>query len=151
MLESIILFILTGLVLLLSAGAVAALLFRREIRSIRHRNSPWRCLRCGRCCRMNVILKQKDIERLKEAGYREEDFVERKCGIAFLKKKSDGDCVFLDQHEDENGNRWTECTVYSLRPDIGRRYPEFKWWFIRGKDHQCPGVGKNDETTNNAE
>jgi len=124
---------------------VLVVFFKREIRSFQHRKSPWCCLRCGRCCRLNVLLKRSDIERFKNAGYQEDDFITRKFGIPFLKKKIDGTCIFLQEHNEPDGQDWTECTVYELRADIGRRFPEIRFGLFSGKDLRCPGVGTNDK------
>ena len=133
---------------LVATGGVLLLLFRRDIRSLKLKNASWQCLRCGHCCRLHVVLQQRDIERLCAAGYTKDAFLARRLGIPLLKKTSEGACVFLQQcstadegvtpgcQQEENN----VCIVYAKRPAMCRRYPVFAWWFLRGHDGRCPGV-----------
>lgn len=102
----------------------------------------WVCTHCGRCCMdaegwdRRVLLLEKDVTRLEEAG--EQGFHEQTDGGRFVAvmKKEDGRCVFLE----ENG-----CMVYENRPLLCRMYPFYVERqgdvYVIGVDTACPGVG----------
>ncbi len=78
------------------------------------------CKRCGECC-TSPRLSRKDIERIKKAGYKEEDFVYRdNFGNAYMKEKN-GYCIFLRRNKE---GKWkTSCLIYGIRPRVCREYP----------------------------
>jgi Fe-S-cluster containining protein len=102
----------------------------------------WMCTRCGRCCMdaegwdRRVLLLEKDVTRLEEAG--EQDFHEQTDEGRFIAvmKKDDGRCVFLSENS---------CMVYENRPLLCRMYPFYVERqgdvYILGVDPGCPGVG----------
>ena len=106
----------------------------------------WSCINCGRCCRdtegweRRVLLLEKDITRLEEAG--EQGFYEQTDEGKFVAvmKKEDGRCVFLG----ENG-----CMVYEDRALLCRMYPFYVERqgdvYVVGVDTGCPGVGGGEE------
>jgi len=82
------------------------------------RRRKFKCLRCGRCCRLRVRLSKEDIKRLMKAG--KKDFIEDKRWL----KRINGYCMFLEIKKGKS-----KCTVYNHRPDICR------WWPL--KKHVC--------------
>ncbi len=76
-----------------------------------------RCSNCGVCCtETEMLLSKKDIKRLEEKGFSENQFVQYdRQGYALL-KNSDGYCTFYDLK-----NR--QCSVYVDRPAGCRVYP----------------------------
>ena len=77
----------------------------------------FKCKRCGECCRSPRLYKA-DIERIKKAGYKEEDFVYTdNLGTSYIKDKRDW-CMFL-----RKGKKTTSCVIYNFRPKICRLYP----------------------------
>lgn len=76
----------------------------------------FKCKRCGECCRTPRLFK-KDIERIKESGYKEEDFVYiDDLGNKYIKDK-DGWCMFLKR------GKIVACKIYEARAEICRMYP----------------------------
>ncbi len=80
----------------------------------------FRCQRCAVfCCKLGgPKLLPKDIERLKQAGYNPDTFLDAKQ--ASLKSKKDGSCLFLSFNPDEGSH---QCSVYYCRPTFCRLYP----------------------------
>jgi len=89
------------------------------------------CQRCAIfCCKLGgPKLTQRDIERIGEAGYPVEDFVEPVSNKGFkgspvmlgsLRNREDGSCVFLKFDEERNVH---ECSIYDVRPALCRLYP----------------------------
>jgi len=76
-----------------------------------------RCSNCGVCCtETEMLLSKKDIKRLEEKGFSENQFVQYdRQGYAQLKNR-DGYCIFYDLK-----NRL--CSVYVDRPAGCRVYP----------------------------
>jgi len=77
----------------------------------------FKCKRCGSCCLISPFLNSKEIKRIVDKGYKQEEFVEELRGKKFMKNKK-GRCVFLKY----NGKK-TECIIHSVRPDTCRQYP----------------------------
>ena len=75
----------------------------------------FRCLRCGKCCKLRVDLSDEDIKRIKMAGKR--DFIEGKNHL----KRINGFCKFLELKEGKSS-----CSIYKIRPAICREYPRIK-------------------------
>jgi uncharacterized protein len=75
------------------------------------------CSNCGVCCtETEMLLSKKDIKRLEEKGFSQNQFVKYdRQGYAQLKNR-DGYCVFYDHK-----NR--QCSVYVDRPCGCRVYP----------------------------
>ena len=66
---------------------------------------------------MSPRLYKQDIERIKNLGYKEEDFVYTdNFGNNYLKDKK-GWCMFLKK------GKITSCKIYGARPRICRLYP----------------------------
>ena len=80
-----------------------------------------RCLHCGECCKeTEMLLSNKDIERLERKGY-ERDFFVRfdKEGYAILRNLN-GVCVFFDVEKRvcrERANRPLGCRIYPVMLD----------------------------------
>ena len=75
------------------------------------------CLRCGVCCKeTEMLLSEKDIERLERKGYAREFFVRFDLeGYATLRNWR-GHCVFYDPQK-------RRCKVRTYRPLGCRLYP----------------------------
>lgn len=76
-----------------------------------------RCSNCGVCCtETEMLLSNKDIKRLENRGFSQNQFVNYDMqGYAQL-KNCDGYCIFYDRK-----NR--KCSVYSARPAGCKVYP----------------------------
>ncbi|MFO7710230.1 MAG: YkgJ family cysteine cluster protein [Candidatus Woesearchaeota archaeon] len=72
--------------------------------------STFVCKRCGECCQYLVQLEEKDIIRIREAGY--SDFYYDEGERKVLKRKN-GYCIFYKEG----------CTIYPIRPKVCRDYP----------------------------
>ena len=75
------------------------------------------CQRCGDCCtQTEMLLSNKDIERLQNQGYHKEQFARfNKAGYAVLKNQK-GFCFFYNPMQ-------RRCIVYTVRPSGCRVYP----------------------------
>jgi len=131
--------------LIFATGAIAVLaaiawFFRTEMAAVRLRKkSTFHCNRCGHCCGFNIILTQKDIDKIKETGAEEKEFLDNKLGIKMLKKKN-GKCVFM-RMEDQSAT----CSIYEARPVICKRFPSVSYLGIKGYDTRCKAF-KNKNT-----
>ena len=76
-------------------------------------------MNCGYCCTFNVILTDSEIKRVKEIGF-EDFFVEDKDGNKIIKRKENGDCLFLIRE-----GKKTKCQIYSARPFPCKNYPPY--------------------------
>ena len=84
----------------------------------------FKCQRCAVfCCRLGgPALNVKDVQRLRQAGIKEENYgkiMKDNVGIC-LKETENGSCVFLE-YDDESKQH--ACSVYDLRPTLCRLYP----------------------------
>ena len=60
--------------------------------------------------------------RLKKLGYNLLDIIEKdNRGHNSLKRKTDGDCIFLERH-----GKKCSCKIYEHRPKVCRKYPGYK-------------------------
>ncbi len=75
------------------------------------------CKRCGECCRPPRLYKA-DIERIKKAGYKGEEFIYTDNFENNYIKDKNGWCIFL-----RKSKKKTSCKIYSARPRICRLYP----------------------------
>ena len=74
------------------------------------------CKRCGECCNPPRLYKA-DIERIKNLGYKEKDFIYTdNFNNNYLKDKK-GWCLFLRK------GKTTSCKIYKARPRICRPNP----------------------------
>lgn len=91
----------------------------------------FKCKRCATfCCRLGgPLLTEKDVQRIKEVGHAEDEFLEpldcrfrdkRVKYVASLKVKEDGSCIFLRFSADQNQY---DCAIYDFRPVLCRLYP----------------------------
>ncbi len=91
----------------------------------------FRCHRCATfCCKLGgPKLTKRDIERIKQAGYPVEDFLEPLSNKEFkdlpimccsLKNMEDGSCVFLISEPEKGVHK---CSIYDVRPALCRFYP----------------------------
>jgi len=80
----------------------------------------FRCQRCAVfCCELGAPkLLTSDIERLKQAGYSPQLFLDDK--MASLKSKKDGSCIFLSFNAEKS---LRQCSVYNYRPTFCKLYP----------------------------
>lgn len=79
------------------------------------RNFRFKCKRCAAfCCKLGgPNLTEKDVQRIKKAGYIRDDFLN-------LGKRDDGSCIFL-RFDDKL--KVYECSIYDIRPALCRIYP----------------------------
>ena len=94
----------------------------------------FRCDRfCGQCCKYLIVdLTRDDIQKIRQLGYQDEDFLTTEIvgpdrGKPILKKTSNG-CVFLEKDKDG----MYSCKIHSAKPEICRKYP-----FIGIKIEDC--------------
>ena len=92
------------------------------------------CIQC--CVNTNMILSNKDIERIGKLGFTKSYFVKKHKGWFELKNK-DGSCIF------HNGK---SCSIYPNRPEGCRLYP-----IVYDTDNGCAMIDnecphKNDFT-----
>ena len=69
------------------------------------------CIKC--CIETDMLLSNRDVERIRKIGFDPKSFVVEKDGWMYLKNHN-GRCVF------HNG---TKCLIYKDRPDGCRLYP----------------------------
>ena len=93
-------------------------LFKRE----------FKCTNCTGCCKLRVFLSEKDIKRIKTKC----DYI-RKIGKMKLIKRVNGYCIFLNIKEGKS-----KCSIYKMRPDICRKFPERKIFGCKSYDPRCP-------------
>jgi len=75
-----------------------------------------RCSNCGICCEETMMeLSSEDIERLKEKGYRLEEFAVIDDGVTRL-RNVDGYCYFYSRAD-------KKCQIYEKRPVGCYLYP----------------------------
>ena len=104
----------------------------RKIRdlSLLNKHFRFKCTRCATfCCQLGgPKLTKRDVERIKETGYRENFFLEpvnsesETLSImgSCLKSREDGSCVFL---KSDTEHKRYECSIYDFRPVLCRLYP----------------------------
>lgn len=101
--------------------------------------SKFKCLRCGRCCRVEgvVRLTSKDIRDMaEEFNMTEQEFVDKYATIApdktgfVFKDREDGACIML---EGDN-----VCKIQVAKPLQCRRYPE--GWMTHELINACVGL-----------
>jgi len=82
----------------------------------------FKCERCGYCCTLIARVSLIDMIRLKKLGYNLLDIIEKdNRGHNSLKRKTDGDCIFLERH-----GKKCSCKIYEHRPKVCRKYPGYK-------------------------
>jgi len=95
------------------------------------RNLRFKCKRCATfCCKLGgPNLTEKDVQRIREAGYAIDNFLEpatkRESNGALkmkrrLREKGDGSCIFLRFN---NKMKVYKCSIYGVRPVLCRIYP----------------------------
>ncbi|MGQ9460523.1 MAG: YkgJ family cysteine cluster protein [Candidatus Bathyarchaeaceae archaeon] len=104
----------------------------KKIRNLSlHQKLRFKCRRCAIfCCKLGgPWLTEKDIKRIKQAGYNAKDFLEPVSDNEFkglptmrgsMKNREDGSCIFLKF--DAKKNHY-ECLIYDFRPALCRLYP----------------------------
>jgi Fe-S-cluster containining protein len=97
--------------------------------SIVQKSFRFKCTRCAAlCCKLGgPALTKKDVDRIKDAGYRVKDFLEPTNGkrssvllSGDMKSREDGSCVFLEFDAELNCYK---CGIYDIRPLLCRFYP----------------------------
>ena len=105
------------------------------------------CTQCANCCRMATAkVTERDVDRLarhfriKPERIMAEYVVESEEEGHILRRRENGECVFLD------GN---ECSVYESRPEVCQRYPHLvrgqgsiasRMWSMVDRASVCPIV-----------
>lgn len=95
------------------------------------RNFRFQCKRCATfCCKLGgPNLNERDVQRIKEAGYATDNFLEpiTKRGSNNVLKmgsrpgtREDGSCIFLRFNDKL---KVYECSIYDVRPVLCRIYP----------------------------
>jgi Fe-S-cluster containining protein len=84
----------------------------------------FKCQRCAVfCCKLGgPTLNVKDVQRLRQAGTKEENYGKsKKDNVRIcLKETENGSCVFLE-YDDESKQH--ACSIYGFRPTFCRLYP----------------------------
>ena len=98
--------------------------------SSKQRHFRFKCIRCSSlCCKLGgPVLTNKDVERIEDAGYSVEDFLEpanknSKSSLLMrgsIKSREDGSCIFLNFDAEQN---CYTCSVYDFRPVLCQLYP----------------------------
>jgi Fe-S-cluster containining protein len=92
----------------------------------------FKCIRCGKCCKLRVNLPEEDIIKIKKAGYK--DFLEK--GLFKRKnqlKKVNGYCIFLTLDKGV-----CSCKLEnSAKPNICRNFPAISGCFGKKYDLRC--------------
>jgi Fe-S-cluster containining protein len=92
----------------------------------------FKCLRCGKCCKLTVALSEEEIKKIKKAGYK--DFLIKNNKL----KKVNGYCVFLTLDKGV-----TSCKLEnSAKPRICRNYPKITGLFGKEHDIRCSSSWK---------
>jgi hypothetical protein len=97
------------------------------------KRDEFRCLRCGKCCKLNTKVSESDAKRIGKLGYK--NFLNGSS----LKRRG-GNCMFL---EEKNG--FYTCRIYRSRPDVCRNWPFYKTFFGKltlAKTFSCPGLAR---------
>jgi Fe-S-cluster containining protein len=134
-----ILWSLTGVVLFLG---IAGLLLKGFW--LGSKRSQFRCERCGECCTKYryIPIDEPAIERIRKAGYKKEDFLDRAV-IGAVIKKVNGACFFLKKNK-----KGYCCSINKIKPDNCNGYPFNKFLGMYGTScYSCPGVRKLEGKT----
>jgi Fe-S-cluster containining protein len=103
-----------------------AVIYLFVIKEYLYQRKPFKCLRCGDCCKLKVKINKDDEKRLKKNGYN--NFLDEK---RFL-KKINGNCIFIGMK-----NGFAFCQIDKIKPEICRNFPEKKGLFGKKRDHRC--------------
>jgi len=94
----------------------------KQVVNVNFRGNPlrFRCQRCAVfCCKLGgPRLTARDVERLSQAGYDSDIFLDDRQ--TSLKSGKDGSCIFLSFNAKEG---LYQCSVYDYRPTFCRLYP----------------------------
>jgi len=103
------------------------------------------CIACGASCHLRVNLDTEDVKRILQYAKEnriEETIVETHGNHYWLKRRSNGTCVFLKY----NGNQ-PRCSIYNIRPIACRLYPLIPSGTRLKVDPLCPGLSKRNGHT----
>lgn len=107
------------------------MLERRRIVGLTLGKKKFKCNNCGGCCNLFVRLTEKDINKIKKAGYKGEYFVEKKDKEKSLKRVN-GNCIFLSIDEGKS-----KCEIQSYKPKLCMNFPAISLFSIKGYDPRC--------------
>ncbi len=96
------------------------------------------CIACGASCHLRVNLGKDDAERILNYATEskiKETVIEKRGNRFWLKRRSDGACVFLTY----SGNK-PRCSIYTIRPVACRLYPLIPVGNSLKVDPFCPGL-----------
>jgi Fe-S-cluster containining protein len=99
------------------------------------------CIACGASCHLRVNLGRDDAERILNYATQSKikETVIEKRGVRFwLKRRSNGACVFLTCSES-----LPRCSIYSIRPVACRLYPLIPAGKSLKVDPFCPGLDRD--------
>ncbi|HUK51498.1 MAG TPA: YkgJ family cysteine cluster protein [Terriglobales bacterium] len=103
------------------------------------------CVACGASCHLRVSLGKDDVERIlqyaKQTGMAE-TIIERRGQQSWLKRRSDGACVFLKYE-----GKLPRCSIYDIRPTACRLYPLIPTGARLRVDPLCPGLSRTQGHT----
>ena len=98
------------------------------------------CVACGASCHLRVNLGKDDVDSVlkyaKDNGITE-TIIEHHGNHNWLKRRSDGACVFL-KYED----KLPRCSIYDVRPTACRLYPLIPSGTRLRVDRLCPGLSR---------
>jgi Fe-S-cluster containining protein len=98
------------------------------------------CVACGASCHLRVNLGKEDVDRIlayaKQRGMTE-TVIEHRGGHNWLKRRSDGACVFLKYEAN-----LPRCSIYDIRPVACRLYPLIPTGTRLRVDPLCPGLSR---------
>ena len=103
------------------------------------------CLACGASCHLRVNLGKDDMDRVLEYAKRRgmtETIIEHRGSHNWLKRQSNGACVFLKYE----GNL-PRCSIYEIRPVACRLYPLIPSGSRLKVDPLCPGLSRTEGHT----
>jgi len=118
-------FLLFGIIFLFAASFVICMIFKALKRRWMFRWFPlpwsrvksWECLACGECCKEFDILLGPD-EHANIVKIYGEDVTRRVVNKFYLKRRSNGTCLFLYKH-----NRIWLCKLQHMKPRACKLYP----------------------------
>jgi len=86
---------------------------------------------CGKCCiQLSVTLSKQEIKKIKNLGYKEEDFLDdtfKSMHKRFIKKKYKR-CYFLKKSKKGKYS----CIIHKIRPKMCKQYPFYADKKIKG-------------------
>ena len=105
-------------------------LFHDFIRGFVLAKKEFKCIRCGRCCRLKLKLYPADIKKIKRAGHK--NFLDGK-----YVKRINGYCKFL-----KIDAGLAKCKLQKIKPIICQEFPRKSFFRIPFVDPRCAAYQK---------